>query len=185
MPFSDDVTKKEDKLIKEALFQFISDTKVKDIVLLLSHWQSLFYASILVITELSSALKFSTIEVIAVDSIYMVCSLCFYKVKYLLLLLLLLHPFNGLFSRTIWVSRHQKGKPFWILLEQEMMGWQWHQLDRMQTICSSLQTDNYASTSHLSFYRPDALSAAQPTASKHWRQKVKYRHCWKLARRGP
>jgi len=28
----------------------------------------------------------------------------------LLLLLLLLHPFNGLFSRTIWVSRYQKGK---------------------------------------------------------------------------
>jgi len=25
------------------------------------------------------------------------------------------------FSRTTWVSRHQKGKPFWILLEQEMM----------------------------------------------------------------
>jgi len=24
--------------------------------------------------------------------------------------LLLLHPFNGLFSRTIWVSRYQKGK---------------------------------------------------------------------------
>ena len=32
------------------------------------------------------------------------------------------HPLNGLFSRTTWVSRHQKGKPFWILLEQEMMG---------------------------------------------------------------
>jgi len=26
------------------------------------------------------------------------------------------------YSRTIWVSRHQKGKPFWILLEREMMG---------------------------------------------------------------
>jgi len=26
------------------------------------------------------------------------------------LLLLLLHPFNGLFSRTTWVSRYQKGK---------------------------------------------------------------------------
>ena len=33
-----------------------------------------------------------------------------------------LHPFNGLFSKTTWASRHQKGKPFWILLEQEMMG---------------------------------------------------------------
>jgi len=50
------------------------------------------------------------------------------------------------FSRTTWVSRHQKGKPFWILLEQQMMGWQWHQLDHMQIICTSLQTDNHAST---------------------------------------
>jgi len=82
----------------------------------------------------------------------------------------LLHPFNGLFSRTTWVSRHQKAKPFWILLEQEMMGWQWHQLDHMQIIRTSLQTDNHASTSPLSFYRPDDLPAAQPTASKHWRQ---------------
>jgi len=30
--------------------------------------------------------------------------------------------FNSLFSRTTRVSRHQKGKPFWILLKQEMMG---------------------------------------------------------------
>jgi len=27
-------------------------------------------------------------------------------------LLLLLHPFSGLFSRTTWISRHQKSKPF-------------------------------------------------------------------------
>jgi len=54
---------------------------------------------------------------------------------------------QGLFSRTTWVSRHQKCKP----LEQEMMGWQWHQLDRMQIICTSLQTDNHASTSHSVF----------------------------------
>jgi len=85
----------------------------------------------------------------------------------LLLLLLLLHPSNGLFSRTTRVSRHQKGKPIWILLEQEMMGWQWHQLDHMQIICTSLQIDNHTSTSPLSFCRLDALPAAQPTASKH------------------
>jgi len=36
--------------------------------------------------------------------------------------LLLLHPFNGLFSRTTWISRHQKGKSLWILMMQEMMG---------------------------------------------------------------
>ena len=37
----------------------------------------------------------------------------FYHLQ-LLLLLVLLHPFNGLFSRT---TCHQKRKPFWILLE--------------------------------------------------------------------
>jgi len=30
-----------------------------------------------------------------------------------------------------------------------MMGWQLHQLDRMQIICTLLQTDNHASTSPL------------------------------------
>jgi len=49
------------------------------------------------------------------------------------------------FSRTSWVRRHQKGKLFWILLHQEIMGWQWHQLDHMQIICTLLQTDNHAS----------------------------------------
>ena len=40
--------------------------------------------------------------------------------------------------------------------------------------CTSLQTDNHASTPPLSFfYRPDALPAAQPTASKHyWRHEL-------------
>jgi len=66
-----------------------------------------------------------------------------------------LHAFNGFFSRTTWLSRHQTGKPFWVLLEQEMMGWQWHQLDHMQIICTLLTTD----TSPLSFYSPDALPA--------------------------
>jgi len=33
-----------------------------------------------------------------------------------------------------------------------MMGWQWHQPDHMQIICTSLQTDNHASTSPLSFF---------------------------------
>jgi len=77
---------------------------------------------------------------------------------------LLLHLFNGLFSRTTWISRHQKGKPFWILLEQEMMGWQWHQLDHIQIICTSLQTDNHASTSPLSFLQAGCPSC-RPTNS--------------------
>ena len=42
--------------------------------------------------------------------------------------------------------------------------------DDMQ-VCAALQTENHASTPPLKFfYRPDALPAAQPTASNHWRQ---------------
>jgi len=43
---------------------------------------------------------------------------------------------------------------------------QWHQLDHMQTICTSLQTDNHTNTSSLNFYRPDALSDAQTDSVK-------------------
>jgi len=71
---------------------------------------------------------------------------------------------NGLFSRTAWVSWHQKGKPFWILLEQDMMGWQWHQLDHMQIICTSLHTDNHANTSPLSFLH-SGCPCCRPTNS--------------------
>ena len=140
---------------------------------------------------------------------------------------LLLHPFNGLFSRTTWVNRYQKGKTSLDLnkaRDDGVLGWQWHQLDHMQTICTSLQTDSHTNTNtrlhpfngplsgttqvsryqkgktnldfteardsewqwhqlglmpvctllqtdnHAStpvFYRPDALPATQPTASKH------------------
>jgi len=37
-------------------------------------------------------------------------------------------------------------------MKQEMTGWQWHQLDHMQIICTSLQTDNHASTSSLKYF---------------------------------
>jgi len=89
-----------------------------------------------------------------------------------ILLLLLLHLFNGLFSRTSWVSQYQKGKTSLDLNEardDRVLGRQWQQLDHMQTICTSLQTDNHTNTSSLNFYRPDALPDAQPTVSKHWR----------------
>jgi len=42
-------------------------------------------------------------------------------------------------------------EPFWILVKQEMIGWQWHQLDHMQIICTFLHTDNHTSTSSLNF----------------------------------
>jgi len=41
----------------------------------------------------------------------------------------------------------------------------------MQIIYTLLQTDNQASTSPLSFYRPDALPAAKPTTSKALKEK--------------
>jgi len=75
-------------------------------------------------------------------------------------------PFNGHFSGTTRVSRHQKGKTNLDFTEARDSEWHWHQLSIMQ-VCISLQTNNNASTPPLSFYRPDAIPAAQPTASKH------------------
>ena len=76
------------------------------------------------------------------------------------------HPFNSPFP----------GLPRWAgtsldFTEAKDSEWQWHQLGHMP-VCTSLQTDNHASTPPLSFYRPDALPAAQPTASKHWRHTI-------------
>jgi len=76
------------------------------------------------------------------------------------------HPFNGPLSITTQVSRYQKGKTNLDFTEARDSEWQWHQLRHMQ-VCTSLQTDNHTSTPPLSFYRPDALPAAQPTALKH------------------
>jgi len=58
------------------------------------------------------------------------------------------HLFNGLFSRTTYAGT-RKVKPVSIFIKQEMMGWQWHQLDHMQINCTSLQEDNHANTSSL------------------------------------
>ena len=87
-----------------------------------------------------------------------------------LLLYIYIHPFNGLCSRTTWVSRYQKGKTGLDLnatRDDGGWGWQWRQLDHMQTICTSLQTDNHTNTSSVNFYRPDALPDTQPTVSQH------------------
>jgi len=76
-------------------------------------------------------------------------------------------PFNGPMSRTTRVSQYQKGRTNLDFTEARESEWHWHQLGHMQ-VCISLQTDNHASTLPLSFfYRPDALPATQPTASKH------------------
>jgi len=87
---------------------------------------------------------------------------------YTRLLPLLLHSFNGLFSRTTWLSRYQKRKTSLDLNEARDdggFGMEWHQLDHRQIICTSLQTDNHTSTSSLNVYRPDALPDAQQCQS--------------------
>jgi len=70
-----------------------------------------------------------------------------------------IYPFNILFSRTAWVSWYQKGKTSQDLNEardDEVLRWQWHQLDHMQTICIFLLTDistlHQQNTSSLNFY---------------------------------
>jgi len=90
-------------------------------------------------------------------------------------LLILLHPFNGLFSRTAWVSRYQKGKTSLDLNEARDDGF-WGCSGISWTICKQSAphsrqitntTDNHTNTSSLNFYRPDAPPDAQPTMSKH------------------
>jgi len=76
------------------------------------------------------------------------------------------HLFNGPFSG--WAGT-RKEKPVWILLKQETLsgsGVSW-------AICKSAPSSRQITMParhHSVFYMPDALSAAQPTASKHWRQ---------------
>ena len=61
------------------------------------------------------------------------------------------HSFNGPFSGTTQVSQYQKGKTNLDFTGARDSEWQWHQLGYMQ-VCTSLQTDNHASTPPLSFF---------------------------------
>ena len=62
------------------------------------------------------------------------------------------YPFNGPFSRTTQVSQYQKGKTNLDFTEARDNEWQWYQLCHMQ-VCTSLQTDNYASTPPLTIMK--------------------------------
>jgi len=83
--------------------------------------------------------------------------------------------FNGHFSMTTWVTWHQKCKPFWIFLKQEMMGgsgisWTIRKSfapHSRQKKMSDGYWRGYASTHHSFFLRLDALSDAQPLVSMH------------------
>ena len=73
------------------------------------------------------------------------------------------HQFNGPFSGTTRVGRYQKGKTYLDFTGARDSEWQWHQLGHMQ-VCTSLQTDNHASTPPLSFLHAGCPSC-RPTNS--------------------
>ena len=54
-------------------------------------------------------------------------------------------------THTLTRCRYQKGKTNLDFTEARDSEWQWHQLGHMQ-VCTSLQTDNHASTPPLSFF---------------------------------
>jgi len=60
------------------------------------------------------------------------------------------------------VSQYQKGKTDLDFTEATDSEWQWHQLGRMQ-VCTSLQTDNHASTPLL--FLQAGCSSCRPTNS--------------------
>jgi len=62
-----------------------------------------------------------------------------------------MRAFNGPLSGTTRVSQYQKGKTSVDFTEARDSEWQWHQLGRTQ-VCTSLQTDNHASTPPLKFF---------------------------------
>jgi len=83
------------------------------------------------------------------------------------------HTFNGPFSWTARVGRYQKGKTYLDFTEardSERQG-----SDISWAICKSAPCSRQITTPaphHSVFCGPDALHAAQPTVSKHWRPKV-------------
>ena len=62
------------------------------------------------------------------------------------------------------MSRYQKGKTNLDFTEARDSEWQWHQLRRMQ-VCTSLQTDNHASTLPLKFLQAGCPSCRRPTTN--------------------
>ena len=75
------------------------------------------------------------------------------------------HPFNSPLSGTIRVSRYQIGITNLDFTEAIHSEWQWHQLGHMQ-VCTSLQTDNHASTPSLSFLQTRCPSCCQAESVK-------------------
>ena len=81
-------------------------------------------------------------------------------------------PFNGPFT-VAQVSRYQKGKTNLDFTEARASGWQWHQLDHTQD-CTSLQTDNHASTPPLSFLQAGCPSSRTTNSVKALKTRQSY-----------
>ena len=80
------------------------------------------------------------------------------------------HPFNGPFSGTTRLGRYQKGQTNLDFTEARDSEWQWHQMAiYMYKSAPRSRQITTPAPHHSVFYRPDALPAAQPTASKLWR----------------
>ena len=83
------------------------------------------------------------------------------------------NAFNGPLSGTTHVSWYQKGKTNLDFTEARDSEWQWHQLGHMQ-VCTSLQTNNHASTPPLSFLQAGCPSCRPNNSVKalhegsHW-----------------
>ena len=89
------------------------------------------------------------------------------------------HLFNGPLSETTQVSRYQKGKTNVDFTEARDGEWQWHQLGQLQ-VCTSLQTDNHASTSTLSFFT-GRMPFLQPNQQRQSSEdSVTYNNCYSL-----
>jgi len=78
------------------------------------------------------------------------------------------HTFNGRFPGIPgWVGT-RKVKPIWILLKQKIVSGSGISWAKCKSAPRSRQITKPA-PHHSVFYRPDALSVAQPTSSKHWK----------------
>jgi len=72
------------------------------------------------------------------------------------------------------VGQYQKGKTNLDFTEARDSEWQWHQLGHMQ-VCTSLQTDNQASTSPLSFLQAGCPSCCPTNSVKALKAQAKPR----------
>ena len=86
------------------------------------------------------------------------------------------HSFNGPFSGTTQVSRYQKGKTNLDFTGARDSELQWHQLGYMQ-VCTSLQTDNHASTPPLSFLQAGCPSCRPTNSIKALKASILYWQC--------